>query len=138
MRLSYTCTQIGVAFAEDQRAVGGLGPCGEQESFPVDVRAETAGGKDHDGFDQSSEKCLGLPGWFRRRSRPLTCRLPVRAWAAWRLCAHYGCEDRPNDETHPGRPGQNDRLAGFCCGMGNTHRGPVPAIAFIGLRPLGV
>ena len=44
MRLSCTYTQTGLAFAEDQHAVGGLGPGGKQESFRVDICAETAGG----------------------------------------------------------------------------------------------
>jgi hypothetical protein len=33
MRLPCTYTQAGVAFAEDQHAVGGPGPGGKQESF---------------------------------------------------------------------------------------------------------
>jgi hypothetical protein len=44
MRLPCTYTQTGVAFAEDQHAIGGLGPGGKQESLRADVRAETAGG----------------------------------------------------------------------------------------------
>jgi len=44
MRLPCTYTQTGVAFAEDQHAVGGLGPGGKQEPFRGDVRAESAGG----------------------------------------------------------------------------------------------
>jgi hypothetical protein len=32
MRLPCTYTRTGVAFAEDQRAIGGLGPGGKQES----------------------------------------------------------------------------------------------------------
>jgi hypothetical protein len=58
MRLPCTYTHVGVAFAKDQRAVGGLGPGGEQESFRVDVRAETA------GTDQLADDLLsnGSPG----------------------------------------------------------------------------
>ncbi len=46
MRLHCTYTQTSVAFAEDQHAVGGLGPGGKQESFRVDVRAHWIGEQD--------------------------------------------------------------------------------------------
>jgi hypothetical protein len=69
MRLPCTYTQTGVAFAEDQHAVGGLGPGGKQEPFRVDVRAETAG----------AIITVSTPAWTGIPQIREICACPLRA-----------------------------------------------------------
>jgi hypothetical protein len=60
MRLPCTYIQTGVAFAEDQHAVGGLGPSGKQESSCVEARAETSGTDQLPANDLLSDGSPGL------------------------------------------------------------------------------
>jgi hypothetical protein len=65
MRLPCTSTRTGVAFAEDQRATGGLGPGGKQESTeaarppantPAAIRCAALGSADA-GATTSKGRC---------------------------------------------------------------------------------